>query len=259
MLIYEQKADEMNAIAIMEYDLTLPHGEIHVLPHIHRCAELSLVVEGEYFVHVGAEQKILKSGDIVFIKPNQPHYYKSLGRAKIFAITFPYDIMYGFSITYKVFDSFIKSNYFDFIIELMHKSRQNLYMYSDEQKRGVVYAILGLLTEDNKLKEYKADKNGDIVSAIMQYISDNYRKNIKMEEMCNKFGYSLGWFSKLFNKVMGMSFREYLNQYRVQEAESLLRENEKIPLNKLAQSVGFESWNTFYRAWKKYSSVKKFD
>jgi len=257
MLIYERNADLNNMIAIMEYDLNLPKGEVHVVPHIHRCAELSFVAEGEYFVHVGTEQRVLKPGDIVFIKPNQAHYYKSLGKAKVFACIFPFDTMYGFGVNGKIFDTFIKSQYFDFITDLLHISRLQMYRYSDERKRGIIYAILGLLATDNELKNYVSDKDDSLISNIMQYIEDNYMKDIKLADMCDKFGYSLSWFSKLFNNFMGMSFRDYVNQYRIQVAESLLKKNEKMSLNKIADIVGFESWNTFYRAWKKYSTVKK--
>lgn len=61
--------------------------------------------------------------------------------------------------------------------------------------------------------------------------------------------------SEFFNQVMGLSFNEYINQNRVEDAKQLLigNEYELLTIEALAIKAGFKSTATFYRCFKKYT------
>ena len=50
-----------------------------------------------------------------------------------------------------------------------------------------------------------------------------------------------------------MNLRECLNRCRINNAVRIIKENPKLPLWSVAEKVGYESFVTFYRAYKRYS------
>jgi AraC-like DNA-binding protein len=50
-----------------------------------------------------------------------------------------------------------------------------------------------------------------------------------------------------------MNLREYLNRYRIEKISRMRRQNPRLSLLEIAEMCGFESPNTFYRAYNKYA------
>jgi len=65
------------------------------------------------------------------------------------------------------------------------------------------------------------------------------------------FNYNYYYLSSAFFKQAGVTFTEYLNQVRIQEACSLL-ENTAIPISMAADMTGYSSPGYFSRTFKKY-------
>jgi len=65
------------------------------------------------------------------------------------------------------------------------------------------------------------------------------------------------YISRLINEEFGQNFNEFVNQYRVREAEQLLlsKENNPYTLDYIAEQVGFGSGNSFTRAFKEFNGV----
>lgn len=65
------------------------------------------------------------------------------------------------------------------------------------------------------------------------------------------------YISRLINEEFGLNFNEFVNQYRVREAESLLKCNEhnSFKLEYISEKVGFGSSNSFTRAFKEYKGL----
>lgn len=63
--------------------------------------------------------------------------------------------------------------------------------------------------------------------------------------------------SKVLNKHLGMSFPEFVNDFRIREVQEKLRCNEHdfIKIEALAYEVGFNSPSAFYTAFKKKTSL----
>ena len=85
---------------------------------------------------------------------------------------------------------------------------------------------------------------------MMSYIEANYVYNIGIGDAAEHFGLSSGYFSRVFKQMMNETFLEYLNSFRVGKAENLILEN-RIPLKDIAEKVGFTSYKSFTRAFRK--------
>ena len=77
--------------------------------------------------------------------------------------------------------------------------------------------------------------------------------DLTLPELADSLECSVNHLSQVINAGFGMSFFDYLNQYRVREAMSLLAPGAGEPQTVLAVAlqVGFNSTSTFYVAFKK--------
>lgn len=92
------------------------------------------------------------------------------------------------------------------------------------------------------------------IQSALDYIRNNYHRDITLEEISKKVGLSKYYFSHLFSNEIGENFSSYLSQYRLNRASQLLLDNRKENISEIAYKVGFNDPNYFARAFK-----EKFD
>ena len=80
-------------------------------------------------------------------------------------------------------------------------------------------------------------------------------KDISLSDAADQYEISQGYVGKLFREHLQTTFKDYLNQYRVDAAKELLVQNPTMKINEIAQRVGFISAVTFNRVFKRYESV----
>lgn len=100
-------------------------------------------------------------------------------------------------------------------------------------------------------KKYATENNStDSVSVkIIDYIHRNYLSDITYQLITDKFFVSKPVISEIIHKFTGRTLREYIEFLRLKDAEKMLGEN--IELNRIAELCGFNSYSTFYRAFKR--------
>lgn len=87
---------------------------------------------------------------------------------------------------------------------------------------------------------------------IVEYINNNYMKQITLTGVAEEFGLSGGYFSRYFKELTGENFVERLNRVRIEKAKELMREKPAAKIFEIAESVGFISYKTFSDAFKKH-------
>ena len=103
------------------------------------------------------------------------------------------------------------------------------------------------LTE-NYLKEQVSDKS--IAKSIQDYIDQHYSEDISRNILTDIFYLDPDYASKLFKKELGISFKNYLIQKRIDTAKDLLV-NTDLPINTIADNVGYGNYSYFTRIFKK--------
>jgi AraC-like DNA-binding protein len=88
------------------------------------------------------------------------------------------------------------------------------------------------------------------IQQAVRFINDNYRTDICLGAVAGEAGMSPSHFSRIFKKVMGLSYQEYLNSCRVTKAKTLLRTSPQS-VTKIAISLGFSDPTGFGRIFKK--------
>ena len=84
---------------------------------------------------------------------------------------------------------------------------------------------------------------------IINYIEQNIRSDITIEELSSYAGYNSQYFIRLFKEKIGMTPHRYIIHYRLKKAKKLLKEKKSISL--IAEETGYSDVKSFSRSFKK--------
>lgn len=98
------------------------------------------------------------------------------------------------------------------------------------------------------------DKGNPYIRKALRYIGDHYSEHLELERVADVAGLSASYFSTLFRQTVGVSFREYLNQIRVEESKRLLL-SRQYTLADIAISMGFPDQSYYCKVFKKIVGV----
>ena len=73
---------------------------------------------------------------------------------------------------------------------------------------------------------------------------------LRLVHLADKVGFSTHLLSKVINDRSGMNFNQFINHYRLEEAERLLIEDPFASIKTIYFDVGFNNKATFYKAFK---------
>lgn len=90
---------------------------------------------------------------------------------------------------------------------------------------------------------------------ILRYIDLNITKEIREEDIANYCHYSVSYFSKLFHKVIGVSFRDYICNKRIAMAKRLLVDEKNAKIAFIAYQCGYRDVSYFSRIFKKKTGI----
>ena len=98
----------------------------------------------------------------------------------------------------------------------------------------------------NKIAAYKP-----IVLLAIKYIDTNYNENdLNLSEVAEKFNLSSSYLSKLLKKEAGLSFIDYLTNYRINRSICMM-DDPKFKIYEIAEAVGYNNQHYFCKAFKR--------
>ena len=218
--------------------------------------------------HVGQHISSFMESDLVLIGPNVPHL----------------NFDYGIETEYRQIvvqlkekflgDAFKETPEFSGIRELFDKAYLGL-SFSGETKRTVaaklnhmqtlphfeqllnlleVFQVLAGSTEitqlneqDTSIKLFLDDKIR--MAAVYKYIHANYDDNPDVNAVAASVHLSTAAFCRYFKKQTKMTFTDFVNQYRITQAKTLLLK--ELSVSEACYEVGFESLSYFNKLFKK--------
>ncbi|MCL6593689.1 MAG: response regulator [Alicyclobacillus sp.] len=91
---------------------------------------------------------------------------------------------------------------------------------------------------------------GNPIDSVLRYIALHYQEPLTLQSVAEQVYLSPSYFSRLFKAEVGTTFTEYLTQYRVQRAKTLLRLT-TLPIEVVAHSTGFANASYFATTFKR--------
>lgn len=85
---------------------------------------------------------------------------------------------------------------------------------------------------------------GGVLTEIEREITENYMSNLSLKSLSEKYYINSAYLGQIFKKQFGISFKDYLNNYRIERAcDLLLRSDGKI--YEISEAVGFNNTDYF--------------
>jgi two-component system response regulator YesN len=126
----------------------------------------------------------------------------------------------------------------------------NLYKYHDLDSL-IRYFSERIVEVTSSFKE--AQSKLDIVEQLKDYIEQNYRHDIVLEDIAKTIFYTdATYLSRLFKKKIGMGFSQFLLSIRMNNSKRLLQEEKNITVAEVADAVGFNDYSYFIQMYKKF-------
>ena len=95
------------------------------------------------------------------------------------------------------------------------------------------------------------DKN---IEKLLTYIHTHIHEDISLTSLSDVCHMSPSYISRLFKKELDIGFVEYLNRFRIQRAEQLLKET-TLSVEQVGYQVGFTNIRSFLRVFKQYTNI----
>ncbi len=102
--------------------------------------------------------------------------------------------------------------------------------------------------------ECEIKKSYTIADKINQFIKEHYMENIGRNKIAEHFFLAPEYLAKMYKRQTGMSLKDYINEFRIEQAKILLK-NGEIQISDVAEKVGFENFTYFSTIFKKYTGM----
>jgi two-component system response regulator YesN len=126
----------------------------------------------------------------------------------------------------------------------------------DEAEMSFPLIKSSIISLCNHIKQQKNNKNQSLFESMKSYISENYMdNNLSLRMLADTYKHTESFVSTFFKDQMGITFSEYLERLRLNEACRLLRETD-LPVQDLVIRIGYNSDKAFRRAFKREFGVQ---
>lgn len=237
-------------------------------PHIHEDYELFFLIEGARKFFLSHTICSIEKQNALLIPPFEPHQ-STINQ------TGPLErsVLY---ISKKMLDTIIKENNklckftaktkfkiddnaFAEILKLIDELQMQIELkdsYSEHYVKSIITQIIIILLRQDEASEKqnqisKFEKNDIRIQSPINYILENYDKQITLEKCASIANMSVSHFSRQFRQTTGIGFKEYLIKVRVDKACEFLRSGGKYSVTDLAIMCGFTDSSYFTSVFKK--------
>ncbi|CUU50872.1 AraC family transcriptional regulator [Clostridium beijerinckii] len=238
--------------------------------HWHEDIEIIYLVEGTLKACINRDTYDLTQGDILIIGGGEIHCFfkekKFSNRAVIQFRTSIYDNFLSGTKDTKIIKPMwnqsihlTMGNEIHALMERHINEIINEYSKAEEGYKLIIkarlYDLAGILlryipkqaysSEDLSREKERLKK----MDSVFQYVDSNYQEHIDLDDISKSIGFSKYYFTKFFKENTGVTFLDYLNNYRIKKAEwRIIEEDETIA--EIAYNCGFNSIKTFNRLFK---------
>jgi AraC-like DNA-binding protein len=89
-----------------------------------------------------------------------------------------------------------------------------------------------------------------VITRAKEFIQEHQTENLRLGHVAKACNTSTFYFCKMFKKVTGINFTDYLSRVRIEKSKNLLL-NPNLRVSEIAFEVGFQSLTHFNRVFKK--------
>jgi len=238
--------------------------------HYHPEYELIFIAGADGTRHIGDHISKFEGSDLVFMGPNIPHLNFDFGiRTEYEKIVIQLqedflqealadipelsDIRTLFAKARRAiaFNGTTKRVVGDKLKELMHENHFRQWILLLE-----IFQLLATTAECEVLNVPPVEHNYNLkeqerIKKIYRYVEEHYHEKVEIQEVVDLCNLSTAAFCRYFKRMTNMTFTEFLNQYRVNQAKKLLLNNYNV--SEACFESGFTNLSYFNKTFNKYA------
>lgn len=227
-------------------------------------------------VYIGIDGKTtqLRQGEILFIKPNQPHFVESGNKEpNLFIISFscrsesmkffedkkftvPENYRYLLqNVMSEASETFQLPDFDPNLTELKLKEAPNLggeQIIKNTLETLLIY-LLRLMQKRPQAQEFFISKIADsskLEDEILRILTSKIYGKFKLEDLCDSLHYGTTHLCTFFREKTGMSIYQTYLKLKIDEAKKLIRRS--LSFSEITDALCFDSVSTFAFVFKKY-------
>ena len=232
--------------------------------HLHQNMEIIIMKEGHVEFQVSGKKYDLRENDVLIINPFEPHSAiipKDCDRTVYYALNFDMSrlsgipskkiktisemLINGNAHYSNIPDAEICEDVFDTSVGIADRENNDELLQLSLLIK--VFAILGEPESNDFEKENK--RSDKFIRNTITYIQSTPLQDVSLEAISEQFSYNKAYFTTIFKKNFGMTFTDYLNNYKVNIAKGHIR-NGNYNLNDVAERSGFNYYAYFFKKFK---------
>lgn len=236
--------------------------------HFHPEFELTFIEAPQGTRRVGNHVGQFEGSDLVFIGSNIPHLNFDYGirtEYKKVVLQIKEDFFKNDFVTtpeldsiYQLFENSKKVICFNGTTkELVGKRLKEIHHLPNFEQFIEVLSLFQMLATSNEktflhelpFDDFYNNKEQNRLKIVYAFIENNFQRNITIDEMGQLTHLSKAAFCRYFKKMTRLTFTEFLNQFRIEQAKRLLKEDKNV--TETCYECGFESLSYFNRIFKK--------
>ena len=221
--------------------------------HKNRPSHGLAIHKGGEKIYIFSDGKMLtvKENDIIYLPKNSNYTVASKSIGDCYAINFDIDE----DITFEPFVAKVKNHseiteHFRTARKIWKLKKNGYLMKCKAELYNIIYAM-----QQEYFSEYQPVKKLDIIKPAIDYIHENYTKEIisieALSKMCN---ITPEYFRRIFKNFYGVSPVRYINNLKFTMAKELL-ESKMYSVTEAANQAGYDEMSHFSREFKKATGV----
>ena len=267
----ERRKHSTESVPFSYYESKIPDYFPNTPLHWHDEFEINRIILGSGEFICGDKHFIAHAGDIIIIPPDTLHAVNPVSNNSLVYNTLVFN-------SCMLYSNVCERSYTEFFLPLISNKitipplitssceQYNILLtlsdyafthakaknsISDILLKSNILSIFGTLFESGLYQQTKksSKKAIDIIRPALEYIQENYTKNITIAQLAQISHLSQSYLMSSFKKAIGICALEYVCQLRIKTACEMLR-NSKNNISDIAFECGFSNLSNFNRKFK---------
>jgi AraC-like DNA-binding protein len=170
----------------------------------------------------------LQTGQVFRKKPTQSQFDRTAKQAAEWGLDVPRETLHDAYFGTRV----VSTKQHDAVVKLLAIFAQHLSMLS------------------NQVVVQHENAEPPVITRAKEYIHEHQTENLRLGHVAKACNTSTFYFCKMFKKVTGINFTDYLSRVRIEKSKNLLL-NPNLRVSEIAFEVGFQSLTHFNRVFKR--------
>lgn len=225
--------------------------------HWHDCFEIEFIIEGSCTEVLNGVGRDVKRGDITLITPTDLHEVRNIDSLVIYNMMFAAETIDNEilnTILLKSANTFswsLSDRDFAYALNILEYADTEFRQKNKNYERFMIDTINQLLTIILRMSDTEISERKELsMRSAALYIRMNFKRNPTLEDVAQAVNLNPAYFSVKFHEIMGVSYKEYLNDIKLNFASKALKNNREMSVSEICYESGFGSLSHFHREFK---------